>query len=281
MPPHRSATPASPRFRPARPALAGALGLALAGLALGFTPASAEPTRDAKAIEIAERTLEAMGVAQAWQNTRFVRFEFFGFRLHHWDRHTGRHRMEGTTREGQEYVVLHDVENAGEGGGSAWLDGEALEGDRLADWVKNAYRAWINDTYWLTMPYKLLDPGVNLSYDGEETLDGATYDKLKLTFEGVGLTPGDTYWAYIDRESGLMGRWAYSLQGWDAETPPTEWRWLDWARYGEIQLASKRFDPAKEREATLDKIAVFKSLPDSVFTSAAPVTAAAPAASDE
>ena len=49
--------------------------------------------------------------------------------------------------------------------------------------LERAYGAWVNDTYWLLMPYKLRDPGVNLAYDGEETLDGQTYDKLLLTFQ--------------------------------------------------------------------------------------------------
>ncbi|MEM1180020.1 MAG: hypothetical protein AAGM22_16890 [Acidobacteriota bacterium] len=258
-----------PRFVPPSSLRTAAFGLVVVSLAAALaTPAVAEhhEKRDPKAVEIAERSLEAMGGAEAWADTRYVRFNFFGFRLHHWDRHTGDHRLEGKNREGQEYVVVHNIHDGGKGAGHVWLDGEALEGDDRAQWLGNAYGAWINDAYWLVMPYKLLDPGVNLAYDGSEELDGTTYDKLKLTFQGVGLTPGDTYWAYIDRDTGLMGRWAYSLESFKEGQEPTAWRWTDWQTYGDVKLSSGRekVDDGAVRE--LGEIAVLDSLPATAFT---------------
>ena len=38
--------------------------------------------------------------------------------------------------------------------------------------------------------------------EGQESLEGESYRKLKVQFEGVGLTPGDTYWAYLDPATG-------------------------------------------------------------------------------
>ena len=177
--------------------------------------ANAEHGDDAKAVALAEKVMASMGGEDAWQATRFVRFDFFGFRTHHWDRHTGGHRLEGKTRDGDAYVVLHNVNTRT---GHAWLNGESLEGDALAEWLERAYGAWINDTYWLVMPYKLRDPGVHLAYDGQEEIDGVVFDKLLLTFDSVGLTPGDRYWAYIHPETGLMERWAYHLQDWEARS---------------------------------------------------------------
>ena len=242
---------------------------ALAALLLSGTAGAEE--RDLKAVELARGVLDAMGGEEAWQATRFIRFNFFGFRLHHWDRHTGRHRLEGKSREGDSYLVLHDVHTRE---GRVWVNGEEVAGESQAEWLERAYGAWINDTYWLVMPYKLLDPGVNLAYDGSEELDGVTYDKLKLTFDGVGLTPGDTYWAYIGRDSGLMERWAYFLQDWEAGREPTHWQWLDWGRYGGVMLSPRRVNPDPEngRETMLSELAVLDHLPDSAFTSADPVS---------
>ena len=243
----------------------------LLALVVGLLPVTAlAEERDPKAVELAHGVLEAMGGQQAWDETRFIRFNFFGFRLHHWDRHTGRHRLEGKDREGNSYVVLHNV-NTREG--TVTLGGEETGGEDKAQWLERAYGAWINDTYWLVMPYKLLDPGVNLAYDGSETVDGATFDKLKLTFEGVGLTPGDTYWAYVNRDSGLMERWAYFLESWEEGREPTHWQWLDWERHGKVMLSPRRLnpDPEKGGERMLDELAVFDHLPDSVFTSPEPV----------
>ncbi len=176
-------------------------------LAASWLPVTAfAETRDPEAVELAERVLEAMGGEEAWAATRFIRFDFFGFRLHHWDRHTGRHRLEGKSREGDAYVVLHDI-----------------------------------------------------------------VEKLKLTFDGVGLTPGDTYWAFINRETLLMERWAYDLQDWEEGRDPTHWQWLDWDRYGRIMLSPRRVKVDDGSERPFGELAVFDHLPDSVFESAAPV----------
>ena len=241
-----------------RALVAAVLALALAAPALAAS--------DPEAVKVAERTLEAMGGADAWGATRFLRFNFFGFRLHHWDRYTGRHRLEGQTRDGDAYVVLHNIQTRE---GKVWLNGEPLAGEAADEWLERAYGAWVNDTYWLLMPYKLRDPGVNLAHDGEEEIDGQVYDKLKLTFDGVGLTPGDTYWAYVNRETGLMDRWAYFLESYDEDREPTHWLWLDWQDYGGIKLSPLRKNAEDGSERPLGELAVFGELPDEVFTSPA------------
>ena len=49
---------------------------------------------------------------------------------------------------------------------------------------------WINNSYWLVMPFKLKDSGVTLTYKGEgKTMDGAPADILQMTFKNVGVTP--------------------------------------------------------------------------------------------
>jgi hypothetical protein len=235
--------------------------------------AQAEGQADARAVEVAERVLQALGGREAWDATRFIRFEFAGRRTHHWDKHTGRHRLEGRTQEGKPYVVLHNVVTRE---GAAWMDGQQLQGDEAKQLLDRAYGAWINDTYWLLMPYKLRDPGVTLSYDGEETLDGQTYDKLHLSFAGVGLTPGDHYWAFINRQTGLMDRWAYLLQDQPRDAAPTVWLWQGWQTYGGIKLAPHRAQVGGDRTLELGNIAVLDALPDGVFSSPEPVPAPAP-----
>ncbi len=236
--------------------------LGLCGLTATFAgTATADST---KAETLTAQVMEALGGAEAWQATRFIRFTFAGFRTHHWDKHTGRHRLEFKDREGRHHVVLHNVVNHQ---GKAWRDGTLLEGEELAQVLEAARAAWINDTYWLLMPYKLRDPGVTLTYDGQETIDGITYDKLHLSFAGVGLTPGDQYWAYINPKTHLMDRWAYFLQSYEEGKEATHWMWTGWQRYGEIMLASGRKNPASGRELPLAGIAVLDSIPDRVFES--------------
>jgi Family of unknown function (DUF6503) len=176
--------------------------------------------------------------------------------------------VEGQTKEGQKYVVLENI-NTKEG--TAYLNGQKAEGEKAQELLKEAYGSWVNDTYWLIMPYKIQDPGVNLSYAGEETIDGKTYDKLALSFGNVGLTPGDRYWAYINRDTGLMDRWAFILEDMPKEGPPMTWTWEGWQKYGNVMLAPHRAQVGGDRKLELSDIAVSDQLPDSVFTSPEPV----------
>lgn len=223
------------------------------------------------ASEVAGQVMQALGGKAAWDTTRFLRFTFAGRRTHHWDKWSGRHRLEGQSPEGQKYVVLHNLNTRQ---GEVYLDGKKAEGDKAREWLERAYGAWINDTYWLLMPYKLQDPGVNLAYGGTEQIEGNTYDKLHLTFGNVGLTPGDEYWAYVNRDTHLMDRWAYILEaqeGQERAKEPTVWRWQGWQRYGKILLAPTRAMVGGDRKLELSDIAVFESLPETVFTSPEPV----------
>lgn len=239
-------------------------------LATFVIPAGAAPVRDPKADKVAARLVEALGGAETFAQVRYFSFSFNGRRRHWWDRETGRHRLEGTNREGQSYVVLSNVHDAGKGAGTAILAGTEVAGEEKVKLLENAYGAWINDFYWLLAPFKLQDPGVHLTYNGEETADGATFDKIKLTFEQVGLTPGDTYWLVVDRASGLLARWEYVLEG--QQPPATAWRWQKWERYGPgVLLSGERVLGDGSRTLTMERIELPATLPDSAFTSTAPL----------
>ena len=231
-------------------------------------PASGTPGGDPKAAAIADAALAAMGGQAAWDGTHFLRFTFVARRTHYWDRWTGRHRLEGTTKEKESYVVLDNITTHQ---GTAYIDGKPVEGEKGKKLVENSYGAWVNDTYWLIMPYKLQDPGVNLTYAGEETVEGKVYDKLGLSFGKVGLTPGDHYTAYFNRDTHLMDRWAFILESMPKEGPPSVWKWEGWQKYGNIMLAPHRSQVGGDKKLELGDISVPAQLADAVFTSPAPV----------
>jgi hypothetical protein len=237
--------------------------LLIAALALAPQVAIAEPT----AQSVADAALKAMGGKQAWDNTHYLHWTFAGRRAHWWDKWTGRHRVEWD-KEKQHYLVLENI-NTKEG--TAYLDGQKLEGDKAKEALENGYGAWVNDSYWLIMPYKLQDPGVNLTYAGEETIDGKHYDKLGLTFGKVGLTPGDHYTAYFNRDTHLMDRWAFVLESMKKEDPPSVWKWEGWQKYGNIMLAPHRNHVGDDKKLELGDISAPAQLADAVFTSPAPV----------
>jgi hypothetical protein len=231
-------------------------------------PAPADPQADA----IAAGVLDAMGGKAAWDGSRYLHWTFAGRRTHTWDKWTGRHRVEGTTRDGERFVVLDNL-NTHEG--SAWINGKPAEGERAKKLVDAAYQMWVNDAYWLLMPYKLRDPGVNLGYAGKEDVDGKPYDKLTLSFGQVGLTPGDHYWIWVNRDTHLVDRWAYLLQDQPRDTAPTVWLWQGWKRYGKVMLAPTRVQPDHpERKLELSDLAVLDLVPETAFTSPEPLTGA-------
>jgi hypothetical protein len=216
--------------------------LALAAPAV-LTPAPAEGASDPKAAAVADRVMEALGGAEAWNATRYLRFDFavdregktLVRRAHTWDKWNGRYRLEATTKEGEPYVVLLNINTKD---GDAFLKGKKLEGEEEKKFLEQGYGVWVNDTYWLLMPYKMKDPGVSLAMAGEEKKDGEAWDKVRLSFDNVGLTPKDRYWAYVNRKTGLVDRWDYVLKGEDK--PPTSFMWKNWQKHGKVMLADDR-----------------------------------------
>lgn len=222
--------------------------------------------------------MTALGGAEAWAATRFIYFTFavsqgrgeIARRTHLWDKATGRHRVEGVDKEGRPYVLIHDI-------GSpaileARIDGEPItDVESLVGLKQQASALWINDTYWLLMPYKLKDPGVMLAYQGEESEDGRTWDVVRLTFDGVGMTPGDRYWAYVNQETGLMDRWAFVLQNMDQDAEPTVVKWANWLPYGRIMLSDRRVTVGADRQVSFPALAVFDELPEAAFSAGEPL----------
>jgi hypothetical protein len=150
--------------------------------------------------------------------------------------------------------------------------------DEVKKLLERAYGRFINDTYWLLMPMKMEDPGVNLAYDGEKEIDGADYDVVKLTFNGVGLTPGDTYWVYVNRKTHLVERWEYILEGDVAEARKraatggeeaapkrTLWLWRDWQQFGPIRLSTLKTQPGGDVSIMFKDVAVLGEAPAGAF----------------
>ena len=145
-----------------------------------------EAGSDAKAITIADQVMEAMGGRAAWDDTRYLTWNFFGRRRHVWDKFTGDIRVEGVRRDDEKsYLILMNIHTKK---GKAWLEGqEIIDPTELSEFLDLGESAWINDSYWVFMPYKLKDSGVTLEYaGGDEMLDGRASQGLQLTVEEVG-----------------------------------------------------------------------------------------------
>jgi hypothetical protein len=108
----------------------------------------------------------------------------------------------------------------------------------------SAKSIWINDSYWLLAPLKVLDPGVQLSIDPRQDDDPAGIARLRLRFQaGTGLTPKNEYVLHVEQDTGRVTRWDFYRT---AKARPRSWRFEDYRRIGSLRLSLDR-PPIGER----------------------------------
>lgn len=270
-----------------------AVAAAVVILPLAWPAARGEVRRDPRAVAVADAVERAIAPDGAWQKIAGLSFAFTvvkeGKTLqsheHLWDTRTGRCRVEGPQRDGGRYLVIFNVTTKQ---GDAWTKaaaateggkGEGTAADSAmgtsAPWVKQdgegsakllemGYGRFINDTYWLLMPLKMKDPGVNLDVDGEQSIEGQPVDVVKLTFDGVGLTPGDTYWVYVNRKTHLVDRWDYVLEGQEAKDRAS-WLWKDWQAFGPLRLSTTKTKPDGTISIAFARLEALTEIPSGAF----------------
>jgi hypothetical protein len=216
---------------------------------------------DLLATLLADKVMNAMGGRKAWDETRYISWTFFGRRNHVWDKQSGDVRIEDPQRD---LVILMNINTMD---GRVQLGGEELtNADSLSKYLDQGNRMWINDSYWLVMPYKLKDSGVTLYYLGEDTTQtGIKSDVIKLTFEDVGVTPENFYDVWIDIDTKLVMQWAYYPSN-EYSEPNFITPWADYKKYGNILLSGNR---GGNRE--LNNIKVLDELPAGTMDSFEPV----------
>jgi hypothetical protein len=184
-------------------------------------------------VRIAEEVVAGLGGRAGWSQARVLEWTFFKPRAHCWDTWTGDYRLD----EGAKTVLM----NLNTGRGRVFEGGkEVTDESAVSQELARAKSIWINDSYWLLMPYKLLDPGVTLGYAGERKLsDGRPADVLVLTFEGVGDTPRNKYEVWVAQDTRRVEQWSYWKDR-DETEPKFTTPWAGWKRYGPILLSGDR-----------------------------------------
>lgn len=219
----------------------------------GFNAAGSDP----KAIEIADQVMAAMGGRANWDKTHYLKWCFFGRRTLIWDKWKNRVRIDFNDRP---LKILVDL---GAMTGSVKQNGIVLTNpDSISYYVERGRNVWINDSYWLIMPFKLKDSGVTLKYLGQKNNElGAVSDVLELTFQNTGITPDNKYHVYVNPTSHLVTQWDYYEKAAN-EKPDFSSIWGGYAPYGNIVLSNNR-----GKSGILTNIAVYDYLQDSIFTS--------------
>jgi len=236
------------RLRASAPsvAIAGALA-ALAGCGAQRTAAATQPTpaafepsgSDAKALEVVDAAQAALGGYDKWVAVKELSFDvkynmdgaLKAYYRHSWDRWNGRHHMEtanlasGAKPEEMPWqVVMYDLfDNSRRP--VATYDGGPVMAEEAKKAAEVARTRLAEDAYFLTIVYKLRDPGVHLNDAGEvKDVKGACVPScrtVKVTFApSVGT---DTWFVNFNSESKLPeviekqkggGRLGYRLSDW-------------------------------------------------------------------
>jgi len=205
----------------------------------------------------------------AWEKARYIAFTFnvvSGGRIttsfpQRWDRFTGEYRVSGKDQQGNDFVVIMNTNTKQ---GRAWKNGGEVNESSI---FELGYRRFINDISWLLMPLKSMDPGVHREYVGERSDScGHTWDVVKLSFDqGVGLTSGDNYWMWINRDTGIVDEWDMHLQNMKADDVPQPVYFRDFKRIAGLLLSTRRELRGKTTQIRLDDIVVSAEVPKGAF----------------
>lgn len=215
---------------------------------------------------VAHQVMIALGGQSRWDALPGLQWTFRAvrhdtvkaLRRHSWEKHTGRHRVDGTLPDGTRFTIVQTLGDSLHG--AAWLNGRAIHGDSLKTLIHQGYAMWVNDSYWFLMPYKLLDPGVHLVSREIQDRTGP-YDVLSMTFDHVGLTPGDHYWVWVQHFTHRVDRWEMVLQG--HQPPPVAYTWEGWQQHDGLWFATKHH--GDQLDVYTDDVKTVKQFPPRTF----------------
>lgn len=165
-----------------------------------------ESTEGPKAEALADQMWSNLNKA-AWDSTRYVSWSFRGEHHYKWDKEAN--LAEISWDDNRVLLNLDKVE------GVAFVNGQKIKDENSL--VQTAWSFWCNDMYWLIAPFKIRDIGTALS----KTED----NKLVVTYESGGVTPGDSYVWMLDENGRPL---SYEMHVSIIPIKGVEATWEDW-----------------------------------------------------
>ncbi len=112
-----------------------------------------------------------------------------------------------------DFVQYYDGKSA-----TAFSKGEMLKDEKTVGMSQFLRQA---NYMWFTMMYKLTDPGTIHEYNGQEEIEGTTYDIVTVSYDPavIGKQVNDTYVVYINPKTQLVEQFKFSLPALGVEAP--------------------------------------------------------------
>lgn len=242
--------------------------IATAAIAQPAAPTVSHPSADA----IAQRAIEMLGGA-AWPRARYFSFTLTIERENQvvstfpqrWDRQTGDYRVSGRDPEGRPFDIVMNLNTMK---GRATIDGEPVSNPGRLKETLDALgnRRFVNDVFWLLMPLRISDPDATRSYEGERSDScGRVWDVLKVNFAKGGLVPGDTHWAWVNRDTGIVEEWDMRLPPATPDVTPTAIRLHDYRRVGGLLISTRREVYGAAQSVRIDDLQILPAPPKGAF----------------
>jgi hypothetical protein len=197
-------------------------------LALVFTiqTSHADPARD-----LAAAVAETYGLSK-WSEVNEIHFTFNA-------QLSDRTLSRTWTWKPQSHTI---TQHGPEGPMVSWTQKELAS---ATEEIKTADAQFINDSYWLLFPFRLVwDKGTNLTlHPGEQPLPIGEGNARKLTVlyrHDVGYTPGDAYDLYIGKDNRIL---AWTFRKGNAPEPTRISTWEDYQDIGGLNLSLNHVGP--------------------------------------
>ena len=107
-----------------------------------------------------------------------------------------------------------------------------------ADSLKKADFLRKTNFYWFAMTFKLLDPGLQYEYAGRRKVGAATYELVKVTFDGGVGDVSDTYLLYINPNTWRVDQFLFTVLDFGKTDPLL--MMVEYERVDGVLLATKR-----------------------------------------
>ena len=185
---------------------------------------------------------------------------------HRWDVQNDRAHVAWNDKT-SDIIAVVDLNDSSKGW--ATVGGVPATEAEVGKHLEAAYARWVNDAYWLAMPLKLTDAGVNLELLEDREHNERPHKVLKVTFGEVGLTPGDTYWVYADPKTYVVSRWDMLLQGAKEGAEPTTVSWESPVTKAGVTLHSDHRIKDTPRNIRTPLLSVNESVDEAVFAAPA------------
>lgn len=141
-----------------------------------------------KADKMAQKMLDALN-KDGFDTIKYLAWNFADRQSYLWDKQGDKAIIKWDNVE-----VLLDLDNQN---GDVMVDGKIQQEDQKASYLEKAWSFWCNDSFWMTAPFKVFDPGTTRLIVDDEGKEG-----LMVKYGGGGVTPGDSYLWFLD-ENGV------------------------------------------------------------------------------